>query len=204
MISLQKKHFVILVPGLGDEVRATGFLTRHFAKHGFIIVVHSVGWRDSEKEFKPKLDRLLKLIDELARKGMVSLIGMSAGGSAVLNAFVLRKKKIFRAVSICARLRVGETTGYRSFASKTHLRPAFAQSIQLFERSEPSLSKMDRKRLMTVRALYDELVPPDTATIDGANNTVISSVEHMLSIALTLSLFSASIIHFFADTLEEE
>ncbi len=194
---MDRKHFVIIVPGLGDEIRATKFLTWHFRRNGLEPVVHRVGWQNEEQEFKPKLDRFVRYIDELSKKGTVSLIGCSAGGSAVLNAFLVRPKAIEKVVTVCARLRTGPTTGWRSFAAKTKSSNAFAQSVKLFESRERELTRSYRKRILTVHAMFgDELVPPETATVEGAYTIKVPTMEHVASIAAALSVFSGEIIRF--------
>jgi hypothetical protein len=122
---------------------------------------------------------------------------LSAGGSAVLNAFIERKNKIHRVVNVCGRLRVGTQKGFRSFEARTSSSPAFAQSIKLCESREDSLTGPDRLRIMTVRAMFgDELVPSDSAILRGAYNTRIPTPEHMFSISMALTLFSKPIILF--------
>ena len=59
----------------------------------------------------------------------------------------------------------------------------------MFEKNEPKLSREDRKKIMTVRALFDELVPDETSWIKGATNKKINSVEHMFSIWIGLSFY---------------
>lgn len=50
---------------------------------------------------------------------------------------------------------------------------------------------------MTVRAMFgDELVPPETTIVQGANNTVVPTPEHMLSIGAALTVFSHPLIAF--------
>ncbi|PIR99383.1 hypothetical protein COT86_04340 [Candidatus Collierbacteria bacterium CG10_big_fil_rev_8_21_14_0_10_43_36] len=194
---MRQKHFVIFVPGLGDDSRGLEFLSNHWLKHGFTPKIISFGWLDGKK-FQPKLEGLLTLIDTLSQQGcLVSLVGTSAGGSAVLNAFLKRKNQIHRVINICGRLRTGPITGLRSFSSKTSTSPAFAESIKLFENREHLLSRTDRKKIMTMRPAFgDELVPPNTVSIAGSSNITLPTVEHILSIALSLSLFSKVLLRF--------
>jgi len=193
-----KEHSVIIIPGLGDDVIALERLTNHWQKSSLIPVIHSVGWRDKEKDFYPKLNRILVLIDQLvANDNVVSLIGTSAGGSAVLNAFIERRDVVNKVINVCGRLRKGPLDGLRSFQSKTSSSPAFAQSVILAEEKIGVLSNQERQRIMTVRPLFgDELVPSSTTTIDGAVSTIIPTTEHMLSIGAALSVFSAPLIRF--------
>ena len=195
---MQKPHKVILVPGLGDDTRFLNWATKNWQKHGLEPVVHSVGWRDGESSFEPKLKRLISLIDEFVKEGnQVSLVGTSAGGSAVLNAFIQRKDSIHKVVNVCGRLKVGPTSGFRSFQSKTQTSPAFAKSVKLCESEIKSLSKQDLKKIMTVQAMFgDELVPSETTIIHGALNTKVPTPEHMISIATALTIFSKPMIDF--------
>jgi hypothetical protein len=74
---------------LGDEVKKISWAVGYWRRHGLEPLVHAVGWHDESQEFPPKLELLLEMIDQYASRGdRVSLVGCSAGGSAVLNAFL--------------------------------------------------------------------------------------------------------------------
>src|SRR3989338_3160596 len=185
-----KPHKVILVPGLGDDTRFLKWATRNWEKYGLEPIVHSVGWRDGENSFETKLNRLLNFIDEFVKQGnQVSLVGTSAGGSAVLNAFIERKDSIHKVINVCGRLKVGPTSGFRPFQSKTQTSPAFAESVKLCENGIKSLDESDLKKIMTVHAMFgDELVPSETTIIKGALNTKVPTAEHIISIASALTI----------------
>ena len=187
---MSKKHIVIVVPGLGDETTKIKWATAHWKKHGLKPVVHNIGWKKGEKHFKPKLNRLISQIDRFTKNGnRVSLVGTSAGSSAVMNAYIARRGKISKAISVCGRLKQGEEKGFRSFESRTAISLAFRESILMFEQNETSLIKNDRKKIMTIRALFDELVPDKTSYILGANNKKIKTIEHVFSIWISLSFY---------------
>lgn len=193
----ENKHTVIIIPGLGDGVQLMEWATRHFRLSGLSPLVSSVGWRDDERSFTPKLTRLVGLIDGLLEKGKtVSLIGTSAGGSAALNAFIERRDSIHRVINVCGRLRVGPTTGLWSFGDKTKTSPSFADSVVMCERHQTSLSGNDLKRVMTVVPLFDETVPRETVGIKGAHNIQIPTIEHVLSISLAMTLLSYRLTSF--------
>lgn len=191
------KNTVVIIPGLGDEVHALEYITRHFNKYGLDVAVHSIGWRDGTADFHPKFNKLLRHIDELSETSKVSIIGTSAGGSAALNAFTKRKKVVYKVVNLSGILRSSKEVGWRSFEERTKSSPQFAQSVKMFTNLENSLSAVDRKRVMTVYPKFgDELVAPDTVTLSGAMNIRIPSIEHVLSIALALTIFSKPVISF--------
>ena len=184
-------HKIILIPGLGDEATYTRFGTRWWKTRGLDVVVFPVGWRDGDKHFAPKLQRILKLVDEMVKNGdTVSLIGLSAGGSAVLNVFGERKQVIHKVVTIGARNRVGVYRGANSFENRTHTSPAFAESIECAETIEKEFNVEDRKKIMTIRPVYDEIVPARTVVIRGAKNVMLPTVEHLNSIISSLTIYS--------------
>jgi len=194
---MSNNHFVIIVPGLGDKIYTSTIILWYFRRYGLKPIVHPVGWHDSDNTFRPKLNPLVKLIDNYHRGGnKVSLIGTSAGGSAVLNAFIERKKVVYRVVNVCGRLRVGATTGFRSFTSKTKSSPSFAESVKLVEVGEGELTISDRRRILTIRPIFDEVVPADTQILTGAKNIQIPVIGHGMGIALALTIFSRPIFQF--------
>lgn len=192
-----REHDVVIIPGLGDEAGRVSFLTRNWHREGLKPHVHKFGWKE-DTTFEDNLGVILSVVDSLLKRGKtVSLIGLSAGGSAVLNLFAERKDKIHRAINVCGRLTVGTQKGFRSFEARTASSPIFADSVKRFQTVERQLSDSDRQRIMTIRALFgDELVPSDTATVDGAVNIVVPTTEHLLSIAAALSIFSKPLIDF--------
>ncbi len=183
-------HNVIIIPGLGDSTISVKLATIHWSRLGLTPVVHSVGWRKDQEHFNTKLRKLTSLIDRLYDpENKLSLVGTSAGSSAVMNAFMTRKDKIHRVVSVCGRLRQGTQQGYRSFKSKTATSISFKESVLMFEKNEHKLNKSDRKKIMTIRPIFDELVPRDTAILKDASNRTIYSIEHMFSIWMSLSFY---------------
>lgn len=141
---------------------------------------------------------MLTVIDSLEQKRhTISLVGTSAGGSCALNAFIERKVVIHKVISICGRLKIGPTSGFRSFESRSKSSRAFAQSVQLCEKSISALSKQERAKIMSVRPQFgDEVVPPQTTYIQGVYNITIPTIEHVFSIGMALTLFSKPLILF--------
>ena len=193
LVYLYIMHKVIIIPGLGDESIHLRVITRYWKKYRIEACVYSVGWCDGEP-FTPKLNRLLKLVDGFVKEGhTVSLIGNSAGGSAVLNVFAARKQVIHRVINICGRVRVGNTKGFRSFKNRTRKSVAFAESIKMAEAAEKTFTARDRTKIMTIRPLFDELVPDDTLIIQGATNIQIPMLFHSSGILSALTIFSKSL-----------
>lgn len=198
-MSFKKDNLIIIIPGLGDgsisSIKRIQFLVNHFNKNNTKVIVHQVYWRDGE-EFRPKFFRLLKLVDLKSNTHNISLIGISAGSSMAFNAFLERKNIVEKAINVCGRLRTGNSK-IRSLDNMAKTSIAFKQSVQSFEAREKELTGEDKKRLMTIRPFFgDELVPANTVAVNGATNLVIPTIEHGLSIAAALTIFSKPLIKF--------
>ena len=189
---MAQTHSVIIIPGLGDNTDYIKLLSKSWMKYGLNIIPYSVGWADGEKYFKPKLDKLIRLIDKLVKAGeKISIVGTSAGGSAALNAFMERKDVIHKVINVCGRLRVGPESGLWSFLLRTKSSPSFADSVRMCEANQKQLSKDDKKKIMTITPLFgDQLVPYSTIPIDGALNKKLFMGEHVLSIATAMTIYS--------------
>jgi len=198
---MPQPHHVIVIPGLGDSRKELNFICSHWnwSNHGLQIHIYPIGWHDiQEQDFQVKLLRLLRYISKSGIKGeRVSLIGVSAGGSAALNAFYRMKNDIHRVINVCGRLRVGSSRGFRSFSSRTRSSSSFAQSVRMLEKHEGLFTKNDREKIMTIHAAFgDELVPKETVLVTGAKNISVPMIEHGLSIFTALTIFSMPIIEF--------
>jgi hypothetical protein len=193
---MDQNHIVIIIPGLGDNIRSLRLAGGSFRTHGMEVIVQKMGWYNRE-EFSPKLLRILHLIDRYSNAGSrVSLIGTSAGGSCAINAYCRRKSRVHRIVNVCGRLSIGPVTGLRSFSRKTKHSIAFRESVLLCEKNISSLSQSDRSRIMTLCSFFDDVVPAETTAIPGATNIVLPVPGHILGIATALTLYSGKIIRF--------
>lgn len=188
------KHNVIYVPGLGDpRYPQQGWALKAW-DHLYGIRTHYLPliWGDGEV-FQPKFQRLLADIDELATStSQLSLIGVSAGASAVLNAFAERPDAIDKVVCICGKINNPQTI---SRATLEH-NPVFGESITLLQANLPRLDSVQRARIMSIHPLRDGVVPPKDTIIDGAHEKVIPSIGHVASIGYCLTAGSYDIVKF--------
>ena len=125
--------------------------------------------------------------------GKISLVGTSAGGSFVFNYLIKNPNKVYKAINICGRIKIGELDGYRNLISMAKSSQSFEDSVRLIDHK---IDKTFLPRLMNIRPVWDELVPGDTSYLKGAVNKTIFSIEHLVSIFLSLTLFSKLIILF--------
>jgi|SaaInlStandDraft_3_1057020.scaffolds.fasta_scaffold16807_2 pimeloyl-ACP methyl ester carboxylesterase len=191
-----ERHNIVILSGLGDTIGGIERATSWWKFAGLTPHVLPVGWHDGVSDFQPKLDRITSLVDQLSQEGAVSIVGVSAGGSAAFNAYLERPDTIRRAVNVCGRLRAGKHNR-RSLEKMSATSESFRHSVLQFEERELSISEDLRTRMMTVSARFgDEYVPTDTSGLKGAHNIRIPTVEHVLSISMALTFFAYPIIDF--------
>lgn len=176
-------HHVIYVPGLGDHKSygqpAVIQLWRLFGlrPHYFALL-----WK-SDEDFDDKLQRLVARVDELsANSDKVSLVGASAGASAVINAFAARPEAVSKVVCICGKIQNPDKIDESYFIHN----PPFKKSIYTVADSLRSLGKDRIGRIMSVHPLYDPIVPVSETLIPGAVEKEIKTRGHAFSIFYTL------------------
>lgn len=189
-------NHVIIIPGLGNGVTRHKWATSSWKKFGIITHIFDTKWKTEEKGFSEKLKRALKLVDSLSNKNSrISVVGNSAGSSFALNLYGERKKQISRVIINCGRVRSGDWPWF-TFRQGTALSPSFKKSVLKAQELEKTLTADDRTKILTLRPLFDEVVPSFTVPIRGAKNKITFSLIHTLSIALNMTMFKKQIIDF--------
>jgi hypothetical protein len=191
-MSSNNKHYVIILPTLMDDASAARLFTRFWPLFGLTPIVFKFGWKNikNEDDLNHGFDRVILEIDRLTKLGNVSLLGCSAGGNILINIFSQRRDVIHRVINVCGALRPGG-------APSKFDTPAYLKALEYCEQAIAGLSQDDKKRIMTMRPRFgDEFVKADQVYIEGAKNIIIPTAEHMLSIILSLTLFSKSIFYF--------
>ncbi|HSW99102.1 MAG TPA: hypothetical protein VLF71_04640 [Candidatus Saccharimonadales bacterium] len=187
------KLHIIYVPGLGDgRVAGQQWAANTWRCWGAEAEIVRMGWSDAEP-WPAKLQRLLARIDQLAVAGhTVGLVGVSAGASAVVNAFAQRKKQVVGCVLICGAVNnpdaIGE--GYRQHD------PAFVASAYACEKALRTIGAKDRRRILSRYALADMAVRRPDSRIPGAHNQLVPTVGHAITIAIQITLGAPSFIRF--------
>jgi len=189
------KHVLIIIPGLGDQTSLLDLATRNWERK-FVIktIVHPMPWQGAEQDLGPKLERLIAIVDKSIENGYrVNLLGTSAGGSAAMNAYAMRKNKIHRVINVCGRLRKSEGV-YPTLEQAAQNSRSFFDSVIRCEETLKNLTVEDYKKILTLRPLFDELVPSSTVSVPGGTNILLPSIEHILSISLAMTVFSRKIV----------
>jgi aryl-alcohol dehydrogenase-like predicted oxidoreductase len=192
----QEQHQILILPGLSGNTKMVERATKHWEKDGIDVIVHDVKWKDESTDLETKLEEISRKVAELTKKGPVSLIGLSAGGSAAFNTFLKNSDFINKAISICGRLREGEHK-YRSLEKKFAKSKSFKESVLLFEKQENNIPEELKKRMLTTSARFgDQHVPADTSYIENVQHIKVPMGEHSTTIGLTLTVFKDKLINF--------
>lgn len=189
------QHLVI-IPGIGATVVWYKFLTRNWEKkYGTKTHLLFFGWNGKASEFPEKFKKIERHLDEYIKENEnVSILGISAGGSAAVNLFIPRRDKIKNVVTVCGRVRDPNVRQMWNHRPKALV--LYEESVKLSEANLDKLSQEDKKRILTIRPIYDEIVPLRTMIIDGAENRRIFAAQHMVSISLAMTLYSKIIADF--------
>jgi alpha-beta hydrolase superfamily lysophospholipase len=189
-----RQHHVIYVPGMGDNIfhiqsMAVGLWRLHGVRGHF----HEIPWRGQES-FKPKFQRLLAKIDSLAAEDHeVSLVGASAGASAVLNAYLARTDKINRVVLICPKVNHPETVSRQTYAEN----PAFKESM---EQLQPGLAKLTPQiRAEKLRIYYspvDRTVAHADSSMTGVPERRLPRLKHSYAIVYAITIGAPALLRF--------
>lgn len=147
----------------------------------------------SDEPYENKQRRLLRLIDRLHGEGkQVSLVGASAGASAAVNAFAARPETIAGIVCICGKLAHPETISAETYRRN----PPFERSMELLPANLERLGPAGRSRILSLKPLADESVPPADTYVADARTGTLPMYGHVTGIAYALTLGSGRIIRF--------
>jgi pimeloyl-ACP methyl ester carboxylesterase len=187
-------HSVIYVPGLGDKrTRGQRFLISTWRLWRVQPHLVQMNWAE-DKDFEPKLQKLLGKIDELiAQDHKVSLVGASAGAGAVINALAARKDKVSGVVCICGKVNNPEGIGdnYRRYS------PAFVDSAYRVQSSLDQLDfETDRSRIQSRYAFFDPVIPTKDSQVVGGQNKTVLSIGHSVTIVTQLLFGAPFFLHF--------
>lgn len=182
---IKVSHQVIYLPGLGDQ-RPWGqqFITKFWRLAGLKVHYLPIGWAGGEA-WPAKLERIIKQIDELGDADGVSLVGVSAGASAALNAYAARSAKIGRVVFICGKLTHPETVNPSYYREN----PAFEQSLAAVQSVIAQLIPADKAKMLSLAPLYDGTVPVADTKIAGVAHRRLLVVGHIPAIFLAIGFY---------------
>jgi hypothetical protein len=193
-------HHVIFIPGLADN-RTFGQDIAIQTWRLFGLKPHYLALRwDRQDSFEVKVDKLLKLIEELQVAGHdVSLVGASAGASAVINAYVANKN-IHRVIYICGKINRPDVVSPKVYADN----PDFKESLALLQQNLTRLTEEDKQKLLSLFPYKDTVVPYADTRITGVAEQRIVGWSHSQGIFSGIVISAPKIARFIRhDTLRQ-
>jgi len=186
---------VIYIPGLGDMAARNRYSENVGLKPWKLLGLNTyyfpLSWADKEP-FEPKFKRLLAKIDQLQGQGnQVSLVGVSAGASAAINAYAQRKD-LNAVVLICGKIQNPQTVNRHYYIDN----PAFEDSLATVAQSLESLGKKERAHIMSIHPIWDNTVPVKDTKIDGTKTKTVPVFGHIPGIFYSVTVASPAIAKF--------
>jgi len=175
---------LIIITGVGNWSRIYAFFAFVWQFYGYKAVIGAFRWEDPAATFDTKMKKLLADID--AMHGPVYLIGLSAGGTAAVNALAARPDKISKVAVLCAPLTT--MAGLRN--------PLLAKSIAMLPGNIEQLAHSTRK-VISVHGTRDNVVAPSLSKIPGVRDYRLLTRGHALTLFTGMTIFSFPIRKFF-------
>lgn len=162
---------VVIVPGYGDRADYLKKLSDRWLKRfGSELVIVPFGWSGEVASFDAKD---LNFMDRIKSMGEVGIIGISAGASAALRAQQLLGDQVRKVVTVCGPV-------HASLMNKDTLHDKYSLLEQSLAKLQPK--KIPAEDVLTLRPLYDELVPVQAMKLEGATDIRMKMIGHGPSI----------------------
>lgn len=187
------KHTIIYVPGLGDSnLSGRRKLLSFWHFRNVRIEICSMDWTLAEP-WQAKLDRLLEQIDKLvSERKTVSLIGESAGASAVIVALTRREAKLNRVILLCGKYQYPD----RVAAYRYKLNPMFKDALTESHALVSNLTADQKTKIINLHPIYDPVVPVAETKEPGFKDSTMPIIGHATSIVFANTIWSWRIVHF--------
>jgi pimeloyl-ACP methyl ester carboxylesterase len=190
---MKQKPTLVITPGLGDDLAIYETFARRWRWLGYDVHVVPFGWADRGARLRSKLDTFLMQLDALPGDDLY-LIGVSAGGTAVVNAMARRPDRVKKVVTVCAPL-----------DTMLDLRnPLLAESIEQTRQLLLHYNPDQKSRILSVFALYDPVVSTKLSRPPGVRTMRVLMIAHPLAIFVALNVVCSSNQHIFKEVITAE
>lgn len=161
-------------------------LTWQWNKWGVVANVFPMKWGDTSQTYEQKYAGVCDQIKSvyLRTNQPVVTVGLSAGGTVALRLAIENPQVVSNGASLCGMLRATTPKAKQTLAHSIRKHPSFIDSVRYFSRLETGLQPAQLSRHLAMYPRYDELVPPESARLPGAQETVIPAYEHIWGIAV--------------------
>ena len=187
-----QQHHVIYIPGIHDDAyRVQGLIVKIWWLLGVHGHCHVMPWA-GQAGYEFKIQRLRSEIDKYSGRGhRVSLIGASAGASAVLNLYIEDPNKISGVSLICPKINRPETVSQKTYAAN----PAFRIALELLQSNVTKLTATDKSRVTVYYSPKDGVVSYADGRIPAVQERRLPPVRHGFAIIYALTLGSPRLLN---------
>lgn len=178
---ISPKPTLIIIPGLGDHIARYRPLAVLWSFLGYDVRIFSFGWKNEQENFQIALERLLKYLGNFPSQ--VNIIGISAGGSAAINAIYLRPEKVDKVVTVAAAFK------YISRLTNQKLKDSI-ENLSTIDNSNT------HHNILSLHGFYDQKVPIDSTKHLNTKQMAIPMVGHRCIIFIALTVYARRIRRF--------
>jgi len=173
---------VFIIAGVGDHINYIQKRTKDWEdKYGLTPIPLRFGWRG---DYSKNYSKLKDTVEEISGGDLVSLIGISAGGSAAIR-LASELKNVTKVVTICARTSRG---GFKIVSLNSF--PAYWESVDALKVFQSS------KETLVIRPLFDEIVSVKHMSYKNAQILDTRNLLHIPSVLRILRKQSDTIAEF--------
>jgi pimeloyl-ACP methyl ester carboxylesterase len=173
------KRQLIIIPGLGDRGGLYKFFVPLWSLFGYQVHIFVFGWENPNVGFAVALKRLIAYIDNLDVQECY-VIGVSAGGTAAINALVARPSAIAKVVTVC--------TPY--FPMPKLGNNLLNTSLNNLKIVLPRVETNTSSRVLSVRGIYDGVIPAAKNKPHGIVHKTLFSFGHGATIYSALTIYN--------------
>ena len=146
-----------------------------------------------DEPWHDKLNRLVSTIDRHVKAGKtLSLIGESAGASAVINALGIRSRSLRTVILLCGKTQYPDRVAAYRYRQNPALRQALIASSHIINQ----LTNEQKEKLLNLHPILDPVVPVSETKIPNVKNSVMPTFGHALSIVFANTIWSWWIVRF--------
>ncbi len=162
---------ILLLPGASDNIKRISRNSMGLVEAGFDVRVMSGNWLNPQESLEQKIRRVRH---EMRFRGFKAAIGVDTSASLVFAAGH-DLEEMYALVNVAGSLRrgVNNTSVLEEEARKN---PVVREAVVHFESQiYPYLTAEQKDHMLTMRGIYDRVVPPNSTILEGATNVELSS-----------------------------
>jgi pimeloyl-ACP methyl ester carboxylesterase len=186
---MKQPERVLYIAGIGGLPEVQDTLAELWEPYGLSVEYEPLDW--TAIDYEQRLVIIGERIIELSEHDRVSLVGASGGGKPVLSLLSRHPDYVHRAVTISSKV-----NPYDIGSGTRHAYPNLVLSSDILPDELNQITAEMRKRVLCVHPLIDEIVAPEDAVLEGANQHTVRADGHVAGIAHALTVDSNVIIDF--------